>query len=745
MRKLTNLACLIAVGSLLSPAMASPSGDDWPQWMGPDRTGISMESDWSSTPASESLWRKQLGLGHSSFAISNGKLYTLGFDNEAGEDVIFCLDPETGEEIWTHRYEATLMDFAHDGGALTTPTVDGDDLYTSNREGKLFRFNAATGEVIWERDLKVELEVVPITWGFSASPLVIGDVIYMNLGKLAAIDKNSGEDIWITETNYGNAYSTPAPFSNDGRDLLALFNGNGLAVINRTDGSEIAMYEWVKSPQIYAMTPIVMDDHIFVSAGYERGCMMLKLTGNELEQLWESRVMRNKMTGSVLCDNHLYGFDESILKCIDLDGKEQWRQRGLGAGALTLAGGRLVIIDAKGEVIIAEATPDKYTELSRRKELTGGGSFWTHPVLSHGLLYCRSGKGEMSCLDFRATADVTSVSASKDQGELPTPASLFAQHVEASGGPDAFNRLNSLRFTGTNEELFNVVDSGATELLWDSQLGLRWSTETLSEFEYAMSTDMAWSIGGDEPTVILEDAGLEGIQELGDLARFLNPEEFYSSMQTTQRVNFDNRACYAVSATTSGGHARTLYFDIGTGLYAGHEGEGIPMFTFDNYQDVEGGLIPMKWSYFNTAIGAMNVATFENIELNPTLEAKAFDPPRIITLMGRTPEELEVANQEIRDQFGSILGEWLILDRGEDAPPLDGNMVLTVEDGFITFAWPGRPASPIREPDENDHMFLAGATYVQLHLNRDEEGSVIDIAVMVSGEQIARLERAETP
>ncbi|MCZ6834907.1 MAG: hypothetical protein O7G85_03965 [Planctomycetota bacterium] len=111
--------------------------------------------------------------------------------------------------------------------------------------------------------------------------------------------------------------------------------------------------------------------------------------------------MHNRHTDSVLWKEHLYGFDKAILKCIDLEGNEVWRQRGLGRGSLSLAGGRLMIVTADGELIIAEATPQKFTELSRRTELAKDRFIFTQPVLSHGLLYCRSSQGEMACLDCR--------------------------------------------------------------------------------------------------------------------------------------------------------------------------------------------------------------------------------------------------------------------------------------------------------------------------------------------------------
>lgn len=357
-RRTLLVPALLAFGpALVAQEQAAPGGVDWPQWRGPDRTGVSAESEWSSVGADEPLWTRSLGLGHSSFAVADGRVYTLGYDPESGLDTVFCLDAVTGEELWTHSYASEIWDLAHDGGTLTTPTVVDGLVYTSNREGKLFCLDAEGGAVRWQRDLRAELELEPPTWGFAASPLVVDGRVFMSVDRVVALDRMTGEQVWITERKHGICYSTPAAFELGGAAYLAVLSGDGLAVLARDDGAEVAFFDWVKNPQIYPATPVVLGDRIFISAGYERGAAMLRFAGGELEELWSSRVMRTKMSGCVLYEGHLYGFDESILKCIDLDGNQVWRQRGLGTGSMTIAGGRMVILDGKGQLVVAEAPP----------------------------------------------------------------------------------------------------------------------------------------------------------------------------------------------------------------------------------------------------------------------------------------------------------------------------------------------------------------------------------------------------
>src|SRR5690606_12598217 len=132
-------------------------------------------------------------------------------------------------------------------------------------------------------------------------------------------------------------------------------------------------------------TPIVLGTRVFVSSAYDQGGALVEFGGEAPELVWRTRLMRNKMAGCTLFDGHLYGFDESMLKCLDLDGNERWRQRGLGQGALCVADGRLLLTTSKGELVVARATPDGFREESRRAVIDGG-VFWSAPLLANGLV-----------------------------------------------------------------------------------------------------------------------------------------------------------------------------------------------------------------------------------------------------------------------------------------------------------------------------------------------------------------------
>lgn len=726
---------LSSLPTAIGTAAADTEGFDWPQWRGPDRSGVSVESNWNVAGSAVPLWTTDLGLGHSSFAIADGRVFTLGYDREAGLDRVFCFDATTGDEHWRHEYPADIWDNAHDGGTQTTPTVVGDVVYTSNREGRVFCFNAVDGTVRWSRDLAADHGLTPPTWGFSASPLVVGDRIHMNFGKVISLDRGTGADLWVTETDYGNAYSTPAPFEHDGRSCLALLDGDGLAVVAGADGQELAFLPWVKNPQIYPMTPVIIGDRIFISAGYNRGCAMVRFDGETLEEIWAGRTMRNKMTGCVLWEGHLYGFDESILKCIDLEGNELWRQRGLGTGSMSIAGGRMIILDGKGQVIIAEADPEEYREHSRHK-VFDEGTAWSTPVLSHGLVYCRSSLGPMACLDY--TGSGGAIRTSNVPQTLPDADQLVARHVEAIGGEASAERVHSIRLGGTTESLVNTVRAGSVEVLWANDGGFYWREDT--GFDWGHDGDMGWHVGLRSAPRAVEDDEFDALREAGDISRVLDLAAHYTDLRTLRATTFDNRPCYAVEAVSRDGHARTLYFEVESGLYAGHQGEGVHMWTVSNYQDFDGVMLPARWAFYEPVKGEMTAATFETVTINGSIADDAFAIPGIARLFMRGPEEIARDNERLTELHAAILGTWHV---PEDAgrPPTR----FVIQDGFLVMADGDDDDDPeiLTEPDESGVFSMHGAAYVTFHVEWDDDMVAQAIEIRVGGQPRLRFVRMD--
>jgi len=395
----TIVAMLICVCSVTSFAA------DWYQWRGPNRDGISNEKGWSSTwPESgpKKLWEKSLGVGYATAAVSNGRVYTMG--NADKTDTVYCLNADTGAEIWKHSYPCATESGGHPGPA-STPTVDGEEVYTLSREGDLYCFNKASGDVIWHKNIK-DFSAKSPEWDFACSPLILGDMIIIDAGMAIALSKSNGNLIWNTKDygeswglkSQGGGYSSPHAFQLDGVPRLAVFNSSGLVILDPKNGKELNIHPWRTDWNVNAATPIVSGDKVFISSGYNVGCALLQMDGNNLSVVWQSKDMRNHFNNCVLWEGHLYGFDESQLRCLDWEtGDVKWTKRGMGKGSLMIADGKLIIMSDKGQLVIAEASPDSFNELASAKVLSG--LCWTVPVLSGGKIYCRSHPGVLICLD----------------------------------------------------------------------------------------------------------------------------------------------------------------------------------------------------------------------------------------------------------------------------------------------------------------------------------------------------------
>lgn len=371
---------------------------DWPQWRGPTRNGISAETGWASQwggNGPKRLWKAQAGEGYSSIAIQGGRVYTMG--NFQNQDYVSCLDALTGKLIWHHKYPCGAGDYT---GPRATPAISAGKVYTMSREGHAFCLNVQTGKPLWEKNLASEVGAQPPGWGFAGSPLVDGAVVFFSMGTNGlALNKDTGRVLWKSGSDMPG-YSSPQLVTVGGRRVLALFVKSGLVGVDPQNGKVLWQYPWQTSYDVNAADPIFTGDKVFISSNYGKGGALLQVRGNQVTPVWQTRDMKNHFNSCVLVGNALYGNDENTLKCIDLaTGAERWRMRGMGKGGLIAADGKLLVTTERGELVIIEATPAKFTELARGTVLDG--ECWTSPALANGLLYCRNHEGALACVDLR--------------------------------------------------------------------------------------------------------------------------------------------------------------------------------------------------------------------------------------------------------------------------------------------------------------------------------------------------------
>jgi outer membrane protein assembly factor BamB len=396
------------VAAAVAVAVGDPpaTDGDWPGFRGAHRNGISTETDWRKEWPAEGLkrlWSADVGLGYSAVAVAGGRAYTLG--NRDGKETVYAFDAATGRELWKYSYACGLVDNLHPGGPGATPTIDGRFVYTLSKEGHLHAFHEATGKVAWMLHLPKQFETPIPEWGFTSSPLVLGDRLILDVGGLAALDKTTGATLWRS-TKYRAGYGSPvAVKSETGETLVASLTNDALVVVRPGDGGEVARHDWTSQYATSGTTPVVCGKALFISVGYDGGCALVAFEGGKLTPLFRNQAMSNHMATAVLWKGHLYGIDgnshtprQCKLVCVDLaTGKRLWEQRGFGCGSLTLVDGRLLVLSDEGRLSLVAASPEGFKEQARSD--VGDGRYWTTPVLARARIYCRSEAGEVVCLD----------------------------------------------------------------------------------------------------------------------------------------------------------------------------------------------------------------------------------------------------------------------------------------------------------------------------------------------------------
>jgi len=406
-RTIRRYLLLVALGFVISVIGLSRYGAaeaaDWPNFRGPNHNGISNETGWSATwpeNGPKVLWKKSIGNGFCSIAVSNGRAYTMG--NIKDNDILYCFEADTGKQIWKKSYPCPLFKKNHEGGPAATPTVHGDSVYTFSKNGDAIRFKAATGQIVWHKNLNKELGLKHPTWYFAGSPFVIDNLVILNAGTAGiALNKADGSVVW-KNGNGPAGYATAVPFTMGSQKCVAIFASREIVGLVAATGKIIWRHPWRTSYDANIGNPIISGNTVFVCTGYNRGCALLKIEQGNVTEIWRNKNLRNHFNSSVLWQGYIYGFDDAKeLRCLDFKtGQMKWSKGGLGKGSLMIADSKLIILSERGKLVTAPASPEGFKELSSAQILTG--KCWTVPVLANGRIYARNAVGNLVCMDVGA-------------------------------------------------------------------------------------------------------------------------------------------------------------------------------------------------------------------------------------------------------------------------------------------------------------------------------------------------------
>lgn len=405
----------VSLASLLTLALAV-SAADWPQWRGPQRTGISSEkgllAQWPKEGPKLAWKISGLGGGYATPSVANGKLYILGAPGMPDErrvkgtftESVLCLDAKSGKQLWATEVGQTMGDWA---GPRSTPTIDQGRAYVISSNGMLACLDADKGTLLWKKDLRKEFGGRAGGWAYAESPLIDGDVLVCTPGgekaTLVALNKQSGDVLWRASTkgmksergSYTTAaYSSAIVAESANLKQYVQFLSGGVVGVSAKDGRILWHYDAPANRTANCSTPLFHDDSVFAASAYGTGGGRAKITrdGNSLkaDELYFVKKLQNHHGGMILLDGHIYGTGSSALLCVNFkDGTEVGSARAAGKGSITYADGHLYHRGEDGTVCLVEATP-ALKEKGRFKQPDRSKlPAWAHPVVANGTLYLR--------------------------------------------------------------------------------------------------------------------------------------------------------------------------------------------------------------------------------------------------------------------------------------------------------------------------------------------------------------------
>jgi len=390
---------------------------DWPQWQGPDRTGVSKETGllktWSEG-GPKVLWKATaLGEGHTTPSVAAGKVYGMGLSG--GDESVWCLDDKTGKPVWSTKIaDGIQLGGAQGGfGSRATPTVDGNKVYVLGVGGEMVCMDAMNGKILWHKSFTKDFGGSVPTWGYSESPLVDGPNVIAAPGSrsasIVAFNKMTGDVAWKCVVPEGDsAHYTSAILADvDGQKQIIHFLSGGVIGVSAKDGKYLWRYDAPANHTANCSTPIYRDHMVFAASGYNTGGGLAKLSSNgggtAATEVYFTKKMQNHHGGMVLVGDYLYGFDGSNLTCLDFKtGDVKWADRSVGKGSVSYADGNLYVRGERGgPLALVEATPEGYKEKGRftQTDLSGAPT-WPHPVIANGKLYIRD-MNTLICYDIK--------------------------------------------------------------------------------------------------------------------------------------------------------------------------------------------------------------------------------------------------------------------------------------------------------------------------------------------------------
>jgi len=370
---------------------------DWPQILGPNRDGvISGESlePWSAKGPQEQ-WSVAVGAGNAGPVIRDSKLVI--YQHETGEDSVICLEVKTGKQVWKKAFRSS-GDAPH-----CTPVWEKEALVLLGNDGVLRCLQPATGDEIWSHSLLKEFKAPAGYFGVGSTPVVEGGNVIVNVGNkngagIVAFSLTDGKVVWKA-TDELASYSSPVAVTQDGvRHVLMITRMHLLSVDPATGKTRFTKPFGKMGPTVNAATPVVAGNHVFLTANYGIGAAWCQFTADTIQTIWENDdSLSSQYPTPIYCDGYLYGnhgrddVGVAEFRCIEAKtGKVMWSEADFGMAACLRAKDLLLILKTDGTLLLAPASATGFRPLAKAK--ISEQLVRALPAYADGKLYVRDAK-----------------------------------------------------------------------------------------------------------------------------------------------------------------------------------------------------------------------------------------------------------------------------------------------------------------------------------------------------------------
>lgn len=402
---------------------------DWPDWRGANRDGIWNETgiiEKFDSDTIEQKWSVEIGSGYSGPTVSNGKVYVTDLLEKPNKtEGVLCFDELTGEKIWEFRYDCIYEGVGYPAGPRASVVINNGKAYSLGTMGNLFCFNAKNGEIFWQKDLNKEYEIIMPTWGIASTPLIVEEKIIVHVSGsknagVVAFNKNSGNEIWRNLDDRAG-YSAPILIEKNGNKVIVNWTEHSLSGLNPDNGEIFWRFPWKTGSGMSIATPVLYDNHIFVSAFYS-GSLLVKLGDDytTAEKVWQRSGESERKTDALHCvmntpviiDDFIYGVDSyGELRCLEFStGDRIWEdltavKKNRWANIHFVQNrNKIWMLNEQGELLITELSSNGFTEISRAKLIEPTkkqhprGVVWTHPTFANKHIFVRN-DNKLVCAD----------------------------------------------------------------------------------------------------------------------------------------------------------------------------------------------------------------------------------------------------------------------------------------------------------------------------------------------------------